>query len=265
MQSPGTYQTGAVWCSLQKERQKEWAEERASVGREENEEELEQSCACPKDALEPLAGPFDACCPLTHLSSSRALPDCFSPGKGRVCPGMDTPHAPGSPSCRPGGLHAPNPSWLLTCRCCALLGPGAAPSRPGGRPGPAVHWTCCCRCWWGRVWRKATGTESRSHTAALHPGTNDGCSISVSSPSQEHPAHRPPAAALTLLGCLVRGQAGCPQLGAPSECQETPAVAGHRHWDPGRHPGIATHAGPRPSSSALCVPLGAALPHRPPA
>lgn len=238
------------------------------MGREENEEELEQSCAYPKDALEPLAGPFDTCCPLIHLSSSSALPDCFPWGKGRVCPGMDTPDASHPAALR--DLCAPSPSWLLTCRHCALLGLGAAPSQPGGRPGPAARWKCCCRCWWDRVWKKLMGTKSRSHRTALHPGTSNGskcclCSISVSSPSQEHPHHGPPPAALTLLGCLVQGQAECPQLGAPLECQETPAVAGHQHWNPGSHCGIATHAGPRLSSSALCVPLRAALPHHPPA
>lgn len=178
------------------------------MGREEN-EELEQSCACPKDALEPLAGPVDTGCPLIHLSSSSALPDCFLRGKGRVCPGMDTPHAPGSPPCCPGGPPCPQPPRLLTCRRCALLGPGAAPSQPGGRPGPAARWTCCCRCWWDRVWKKLTGTESGSHRTALHLHTSNGskCSLcsSVSSPSQKHPHHRSPPAALTLLGCLVQG------------------------------------------------------------
>lgn len=79
------------------------------MGREENEEELEQSCACPKDALEPLAGPFETCCPTIHLSSSSALPDCFPLGKGRVCPEMNTPHASGSPPCCPGGPPCPQP------------------------------------------------------------------------------------------------------------------------------------------------------------
>lgn len=108
-----------------------------------------------------------------------------------------------------GDLHAPSPPQLLTCRRCALLGPGAAPSQPGGRPGPAARWTCCCRCWWDRVWKKLTGTESGSHRTALHLHTSNGskCSLcsSVSSPSQEHPHHRSPPAALTLLGCLVQG------------------------------------------------------------
>lgn len=131
-----------------------------------------------------------------------------SPQGKAVYPGMDTPHAPGSPSCCSEGPPCTQPLQILTCRRCALLGMEAAPSRLWGRPGPVARWTCCCRCWW--VWKKLTETESRSHRDALHPGTSNRskcclCSIPVSLPSQEHPHHRPPPAALTLLGCLVQG------------------------------------------------------------
>lgn len=270
MQSPGTYQTGAVWCSLQRKDRKSgqrrgqaWAERRMrrSWSRAVHAQWMPWS---------PWLDPLIPAAP-SYISPAPVPSQTVSPGERTECAlGWTHLMLLGAHPAALSALHAPSPSWLLTCRRCALLGPGAAPSGPGGRPGPAARWMCCCRCWWDRVWKKLMGTESRSHRTALHPGTSNGCkcclcSISVSSPSQEHPHHRLPPAALTLLGCLVQGQAGCPQQGAPLECQETPAVAGHQHWNPGSHPGIASHAGPRLSSSALCVPLWAALPHHPPA
>lgn len=162
---------------------------------------------CPKDALESLADHLipaaPSCIPPAPVPSQTVTPQ----GK-TVCPGMDTLMLLGAHPAALRDPHAPSPPWLLTCRRCALLGPGAAPSRLGGRPGPAARWMCCCRCWW--VWKKLTETESRSHRDALYPGTSNGskyclCGIPVSSPSQEHPHHRSPPAALTLLGCLVQG------------------------------------------------------------
>lgn len=112
-----------------------WAERRS-------EEELEQSCECPKDALEPLARPSQMPTPPSHFSPALVTTLTLFP------PGTGAPHAPGS------SPHTPSPSWLRTCRCCARLGPGAAPSRPVGRPGPAARWMRCCRCCWDRVWKK---------------------------------------------------------------------------------------------------------------
>lgn len=108
VQSPGTYQTGAVWRSLQKERQKEWAEERASVGRKEEQEGAGAELCVPEDALQPLDGPCWMSTPQSRFSSVPVPVQTIFPGDRHTPRSWERPNSPGGPP-----IHPAPPGCLL--------------------------------------------------------------------------------------------------------------------------------------------------------